>query len=101
MANSRSLKTYKLNQSVRVMSFARIAIGRIRAWEDKGFERFYVVRLPNWQADGVHLDVRARAIDLEVGHGRAERCRCVFCPGYADNPKKYGKWSRNPRRDEY
>lgn len=65
--------------SVRVMSMARTdAIGKVIRATANGFE----VRLPNWQADGVHLDVHARRDELAAGHGRAAVCRCVFCPGY-------------------
>ena len=74
------MKTLKVGTSVRVMTMARIAVGRVINVHP---ERFAVtVRLPNWQADGVHLDVFTRTADVETGHGRAEVCRCVFCPGY-------------------
>ena len=69
---------FKIGQSVRVASMARIAVGRVT-----GFDWTRVlVRLPNWQADGVHLDVACAPEELETGHERAAVCRCVYCPGY-------------------
>ncbi len=68
---------FKVGQSVQVDTFARTAIGRVTRVTESGYE----VRLPNWQADGVHLDVYARGDELSAGHGRAEKCRCVYCGG--------------------
>lgn len=72
------MPTFKLGQSVLVNTFQRTdAIGRITRLNPSGT---YEVRIPNWQADGVHLDVVCRADELETGHGRAPRCRCCYCP---------------------
>jgi hypothetical protein len=66
----------KIGQSVRVTSMARVdAIGKILRVTPQGYE----VRLPNWQADGVHLDVYCRKDEVETGHGRAKACRCCYC----------------------
>jgi len=42
-------------------------------------ERGYEVRLPNWLADGVHLDTYARGDELAPAKQRAKKCRCVYC----------------------
>jgi hypothetical protein len=78
------VKAFKVGQSVRVMTFGRTdAIGKVKRIVHRGQQHnTYEVRLPNWQADGVHLDVFARADELQAGHGRAAVCRCVYCPGY-------------------
>lgn len=81
--------TFRVGQSVRITTMARIAIGRVMRINDAPYnEKAYVVRLPNWQADGVHLDVTARGYELETGHGRAEVCRCVYCPGYGKRDRR-------------
>lgn len=81
----------KVGTSVLLTDMARTALGRIIRVEkdtilgdrmDPSLWR-YTVRLPNWQADGVHLDATYRGAEFfEVGHGRAETCRCIYCPGY-------------------
>jgi len=85
------MKKFRVGQSVLLTDMARTALGRIITVETKtilGDEMDpslwrYTVRLPNWQADGVHLDAVYRGSEFfETGHGRAEVCRCVFCPGY-------------------
>jgi hypothetical protein len=65
----------KVGQSVRIMTMARTdAVGVITHITPRGYE----VRLPNWQADGVCLNVHVRKDEVETGHGRAQRCRCPF-----------------------
>lgn len=68
-----------VGMSVLVTTMARTdAVGKVMQVTGGG----YTVRLPNWQADGVHLDVYARTDEVETGHGRAAVCRCPFCHGY-------------------
>jgi hypothetical protein len=71
------MKNLKVGQSVRITSMAIFAVGKIIRVTDRGYE----VRLPNWQADGVHLDAHCRKDEVETGHGRAERCHCCYCGG--------------------
>ena len=71
------MRHFKIGQSVLITSMARIAVGKIRRVTDRGYE----VRLPNWLADGVHLDVYVHAWEVEAGHGRAKACRCCYCGG--------------------
>lgn len=68
-------KPLKVGTSVLLTRMARIAVGRVRAVTERGYE----VRLPNWLADGVHLDVNVERDEVETGHGRAARCVCCFC----------------------
>lgn len=70
----------KVGSHVRIMSMGRIAIGRVTAITGNRAD----VRLPNWMADGVHLDIICRMDELETGHGRAEKCRCPYCGGRGD-----------------
>ena len=52
----------KVGDVVRVMTMARTdAIGRVIEITGGGV---CIVRLPNWQADGYHLDVECRADEL-------------------------------------
>jgi hypothetical protein len=70
------MKTLKVGQSVAITTMSRTdAVGRILRVTAVGYE----VRLPNWQADGVHLDVHCRFDEVETGHGRSARCRCCYC----------------------
>jgi hypothetical protein len=70
------MKALKVGMSVAITSMARTdAIGRILRITGVNC----TVRLPNWQADGVHLDVHCYTNELETGHGRAEICECCFC----------------------
>jgi len=70
------MATIKVGTSVQVTSMARVdAVGKVRTITATGYE----VRLPNWQADGVHLDVWCRRDEVATGHGRAARCRCCYC----------------------
>jgi hypothetical protein len=77
-ADGRSFAAYATKGFLITTMTRTDAVGVIR--EKRG--EHYIVRLPNWQADGVHLDTACRAHELATGRGRAKVCRCVYCPGY-------------------
>jgi hypothetical protein len=64
---------FKVGSSVLITTMARVdAIGSVRRVTERGYE----VRLPNWLADGVHLDTFARGDELAPAKQRAKKCRC-------------------------
>jgi hypothetical protein len=69
-------KKITVGTGVRMLTMARTdAIGNVLRETSVGYE----VRLPNWQADGVHKDIYVRYEDVARARKRAERRRCVYC----------------------